>query len=74
MVISRIIFSAGRIKGVGYPESAKDKAAWELYLAEGFKERLNTSAFQKRISKIKTNMKSYEYNYDWLNYNDWRYL
>ena len=31
-----------RIKGEGYPESAKDNTAWELYHAAGFKEHLNT--------------------------------
>ena len=31
-----------RIKVVGYPASAIDKAEWELYHAAGFKEHLNT--------------------------------
>ncbi len=31
-----------RIKGEGYPESAIDKAEWELYHAAGFREHLNT--------------------------------
>ena len=31
-----------RIKGEGYPESAIDKADWELYNAAGFNEHLNT--------------------------------
>jgi hypothetical protein len=36
-----------RIKGEGYPKSAKDKAAWELYHAAGFKEHLNTRVMFK---------------------------
>ncbi len=31
-----------RIKGEGYPESATDKAEWELYYLAGFNEHLNT--------------------------------
>lgn len=36
-----------RIKGEGYPKSAKDKAAWELYHAAEFKEHLNTMVMFK---------------------------
>ena len=35
------------IKGEEYPESAKDKTAWELYHAAGFKVHLNTRVLFK---------------------------
>lgn len=36
-----------RSKGKGYHESAKDKAAWELYHVVDFKEHLNTRVLFK---------------------------